>query len=212
MVIKIAGMVIGLVLSIFVLFRIVDKYHRSPAHPLIGFFLNSRLRYWMQRPVKVIRRSKIKQDMTVVDLGCGSGAFTSLLARAVGEGGNVYAVDIQSEMLAQLKNKLAKTENLRRGKIHILLANASQLPFQNNSVDLVFMVAALPEISIRREALREIRRILKVEGTMAVTEFLVDSDYPLRSTTIRLAQQEGFVLDSDSGNFWNYTVIFKKGQ
>ena len=37
-----------------------------------------------------------------------------------------------------------------------------------------------------------------------------DPDYPLRSTTIKICQCEGFVLDDNLGNLWNYTVRFKK--
>ena len=47
-------------------------------------------------------------------------------------------------------------------------------------------------------------------GMLAVTEFLPDPDYPLRSTTIKMCQREGFVVDDNSGNLWNYTVRFKK--
>jgi len=148
--------------------------------------------------------------MTVLDLGCGSGAFTTLLARVVGEQGKVYAVDIQPGMLRQLECKLAKTENLDIRNVELKQASAYELPFEDDSLDLVYMVAALQEISDRGKALREARRVLKPGGILAVTEFLPDTDYPLRSTTIKLCQEEGFVLDGNLGNFWNYTVRFKK--
>jgi len=76
--------------------------------------------------------------------------------------------------------------------------------------DRVYMVTVLPEIPDRSRALREVRRVLKSGGILAVTEFLPDPDYPLRSTTIRICQNEGFVVDASSGNLWNYTVRFKK--
>lgn len=38
-----------------------------------------------------------------LELGCGSGAFTTFVARAVGEQGKVYAIDIQPKMLKKLK-------------------------------------------------------------------------------------------------------------
>lgn len=190
--------------------RIIDKYRRSPAPPFLGRILDSGIRRWVQPPDKIIERSSIKQGMTVLDLGCGSGAFTTLLARAVGEQGRVYAVDMQPGMLQQLENKLAKTENLDIRNVEVKQASAYALPFEDDSLDLVFMVASLQEIYDRDRALREVLRVLKPDGILAVTEFLPDTDYPRRSATIKLCQQEGFVLNDKLGNFWDYTVRFRK--
>ena len=54
------------------------------------------------------------------------------------------------------------------------------------------------------------RRVLKPGGILAVTEFLIDPDYPFISTTIRLGEEVGFVVEAAEGNWWNYTVRFRK--
>ena len=145
-----------------------------------------------------------------MELGCGSGAFTTFAARAVGKQGKVYAVDIQPKMLKQLEGKLAKAENQDISNIELKQASAYDLPFEENSIDLVYMVTVLQEIPDRGRALREIKRVLKPDGILAVTELLPDPDYPLSSTTIKICQREGFVLEENLGNLWNYTVRFKK--
>jgi len=193
-----------------VLIRAIRKLYRFPAPAFIGRFLDSDLRRWRQPPGKLIERSGIKPGMMVMDLGCGSGAFTPFVARAVGEQGKVYAVDIQPAMLRQLEGKLAKAENQDIKNIELRQASAYELPFEDRFLDLVYMVTVLPEIPDRGRALREIKRVLKPGGILAVTELLPDPDYPLRSTTIKLCRREGFVLGSNSGNLWNYTVRFKK--
>ncbi len=190
--------------------RIIDKRHRSPVPAFVGRFLDSSIRRWIQPPDKVLERSGIESGMTILELGCGSGAFTPLLARVVGEQGKVYAVDIQPGMLQQLERKLAKAENLDIRNVELKQASAYELPFEDEALDLVFIVAALQEISDRERALREARRVLKPGGTLAVTEFLPDTDYPRRSATIKLCQGEGFIPDDNLGNFWNYTVRFRK--
>ena len=192
------------------LLRIIRRFYHPPAPAFIGRFLDSNVRRWLQPADKIIERSGIKQGMKVLELGCGSGAFTTFVARAVGEQGKVYAVDIQPAMLRQLKRKLARPENQNITNIKVKQASAYDLPFENRSLDLVYMVTVLPEIPDRGRALREIRRVLKASGILAVTELLLDPDYPLRSTTIKVCQREGFVLDDNSGNLWNYTVRFKK--
>ena len=207
---KVILIVFGAILLWLVLARVHRKLHHFPAPAFIGRFLDSDLRRWLQPPDKLIERSGIKQGMTVIDLGCGSGAFTPFVARTVGEQGKVYAVDIQPAMLQQLERKLAKAENQDIRNIELKQASAYDLPFEDKALDLVYMVTVLQEIPDRGKALREIRRILKPGGILAVTEFLPDPDYPLRLTTIRIGQREGFVLNDNLGNLWNYTVRFKK--
>ena len=207
---KVILIVLGAILLWLALVRVFRKIYHFPAPAFIGQFLDSDVRRWLQPPDKIIERSHIKQGMIVIDLGCGSGAFTPFAARVVGKEGKVYAVDIQPAMLQQLERKLAEAENQDIKNIEFKQASAYDLPFDENSINLVYMVTVLPEIPDRGRALREIKRILKPGGILAVTEFLPDPDYPLRSTTIKLCQREGFVLADNLGNLWNYTVRFKK--
>jgi len=207
---KIIGIVLGAFLLYQALIRIIRKSYHFPAPAFIGRFLDSNMRRRLQPPDKLIERSGIKQGMTVLDLGCGGGAFTPFAARAVGGQGKVYAVDIQPAMLQQLEHKLARPENQDIKNIELKQASAYDLPFEENSMDLVYMVTVLQEIPDRSRALRETKRVLKPGGILAVTEFLPDPDYPLSSTTIKICQREGFVLDDNLGNLWNYTVRLKK--
>jgi len=207
---KVILIVLGAILLYQALIRIIRKLYHFPAPAFIGRFLDSDIRRWLQPPGKMIERSGIKQGMTVMDLGCGSGAFTPFVARVVGEQTKVYAVDIQPAMLKQLERKLAKAESQDIKNIELKLASAYDLPFEDEALDLVYMVTVLQEIPDRGRALPEIRRALKPGGILAVTELLPDPDYPLRSTTIEICQREGFVLDDNLGNLWNYTVRFKK--
>ncbi len=197
---------------LFVIFwpRIVKRFYHRPAPAFIGRLLDSRLRHRRQPPRRTLERSGIKPGMKVLDLGCGGGALTTEAARMVGEHGKVYALDIQPAMLKQLERKLARPENQDIKNVELKLASAYDLPFEDESLDAVFMVAVLQEIPDRNRTLREIKRVLKPVGILAITEILPDPDYPLRSTTIKQCQREGFVLDASFGNFFDYTVRFKK--
>jgi len=207
---KVILIILGAILLYLVLSRLIKKLYRLPAPAFIGRFLDSDFRRRLQPPEKIIERSGIKPGMTVMELGCGSGAFTPFIARVVGEHGKVYAVDIQLAMLRQLERKLSKAENQDITNIELKQASAYALPFAEASLDLVYMVTVLQEIPDRSRALREIRRVLKGGGVLAVTEFLPDPDYVLRTTTVKICQREGFVLDDNLGNLWNYTVRFRK--
>ena len=208
-VLKIFLIVLGAIFLWLALIRIIRKLYHFPAPAFIGRFLDSDFRRWFQPQDKMIERSGIEPGMTVMELGCGSGAFTPFIARVVGEQGKVYAIDIQSAMLHQLERKLSQPENQDITNVELRQASAYDLPFADESLDLICMVTVLQEIPDRGRALREIRRVLTPGGILAVTEFLPDPDYPLRSTTIKLCQREGFIFDDNLGNLWNYTVRFK---
>ncbi len=207
---KTALIVIGAVLVWLTFVRILIKSRHGPAPPIIGPLLDNRFRRLFQPPRQVIERSGIRPGMRVLEIGCGSGAFTTYTARVVGETGWVYALDIQPAMLKQLERKLARPENRDIKNVELVQSSAYELPFADVSIDLVYMVTVLPEIPDQRRALREIKRVLKPGGILAVTELLPDPDYPLRSTVIKKVQREGFVLDKSAGNIWNYTVRFIK--
>lgn len=91
------------ILGIFLVWQIVIRVFRKkfhfPAPVFIGRFLDSDIRRKLQPPNKLIERSGIKQGMRVLEVGCGSGAFVTFVARAVGKTGKVFALDIQPEML-----------------------------------------------------------------------------------------------------------------
>ena len=208
---EITGVVIGaIIVWLVVVVRIIRKQWHFPAPAFIGRFLDIPQRRLMQPPSKLIERSGIKQGMRVLDLGCGSGAFTTYVARAVGEKGKVYALDVQPAMLKQLKRKLAKEQNRDIKNVELKLADAYALPFEDSSLDVVYMAAVFMEIPHRPRALKEIWRVLKPGAFLAITEFMPDPDYPWRSTIIKICQKEGYTLDANLGNLWNYTLRFKK--
>ena len=78
------------------------------------------------------------------------------------------------------------------------------------SLDLVYMVTVFQEIPDKAGTLKEIRRVLKRRGILAITELLPDPDYPWVTTTVRMGKAGGFRVEDVSGNIWNYTVRFRK--
>lgn len=201
--------IIGLIVSYFIFLRIIRKIIPSPAPAFLGRIFDSDLRRKMQSPGKVIQRSGIQKGMQVLEVGCGSGAITTFVARAVGNKGNVYALDIQPEMLQQLENKLSQPENKDIINIKLIESSAYDLPFDDNSLDLVFMVTVFGEIPDHNKALQEIKRVLKPGGILAITEMFLDPDYLLKSTVTKKGGKAGFILDEISGSFWDYTIRFK---
>jgi ubiquinone/menaquinone biosynthesis C-methylase UbiE len=210
MILEIFSIIIIIILVFYlVILRIIRRLNPFPAPAFIGRFLDSNIRRKIQSPEIVINRSGIKKNMNVLEIGCGSGAFTTFVARAVGNKGKVYALDIQPKMLQQLENKLTKPEYKNITNIKMIESSAYELPFDSNSLDLVFMVTVFGEIPDHNKTLKEIKRVLKPSGILAITELLLDPDYLLKTTVKKKGEKVGFTLDTISGNLWNYTIRFK---
>jgi ubiquinone/menaquinone biosynthesis C-methylase UbiE len=211
--IKIIFLIIASIVGLFILYqiiiRILRRFIHFPAPAVIGRFLDSDLRRKLQSPDVIIKRSGIEKNMKILEIGCGSGAFTTYVARVVGKQGEIYALDIQQEMLDQLNKKLKDHRNSDITNIKLINASAYKLPFQNNTFDLIYMISVFQEIPNGAKSLAEVKRVLKPRGILAISEFFIDPDYPLRSTTIKQGEQSGFKFDSVSGNFWNYTIKFR---
>ncbi|WP_421909196.1 class I SAM-dependent methyltransferase [Methanolacinia petrolearia] len=195
--------IIVIILIWQIVIRIGRKVWHFPAPSFIGGFLDSDFRRWIQPPDLLLSRSGIEPGMTVLEVGCGSCCFTPFAVKMAGPEGKVIGFYIQKEMLDQCSEKETELPEL-------VQADASNLPFCENTFDAVYMVTVLQEIPDPHAALMECRRVLKKGGVLGVSEFLVDPDYPLKRTTIAMGENAGFVVDGVEGGFWNYTVRFRK--
>ena len=212
--ITLAYVLLGLIafnIIYLLLARLVRRFAKFPAPAFIGKFLDSDFRRKLQPPQKIIADGKITAGSTVLEVGCGSGAFTVAAARAIGNTGKLYALDIGEDMLKLLRKKLESPANSDIKNIEILHNSAYAIPLPDHSVDIIFMVTVFHEIPDKQRALAEFRRVLKSDGTLAISEWLFDPDYPWMSTTSKQCQQGGFKLQQSHGNTWSYTLCFKKG-
>jgi len=79
-------------------------------------------------------RSAVRAGERVLEIGCGTGAFTVPLAEAVGERGEVLGADISAAMLTEARKRLAET-GLRN--ISLVEADAQTHQFEPGRFDLV---------------------------------------------------------------------------
>jgi ubiquinone/menaquinone biosynthesis C-methylase UbiE len=128
-------------------------------------------------------------------------------SRRAGNEGLLYAVDIQPEMIEQVKEKI---RNAGVDNVTTYVASAYELPLPDVSIDRAYLVTVMTEIPDQDRALEEVRRVLKSGGILSITEEFLDPDYPFSFETIRRVQKHGFRLEKKSGNFWIYTLNFKK--
>ncbi len=150
--------------------------------PLVAIY-ESRL--WRRNPVfewltqisfadeakAVLDAAALKGNEKVLDLACGTGNYSRLFAEHTPLG-RVYGIDVSYPMLsyAWRKNQRDGMKNLQ-----YLRANALDLPFADESIDIVNCCGALHLFSSLDAALTEIQRVLKPGGRFTTAVFRQDA-------------------------------------
>jgi len=202
----ISGLIFFWLFPLKLLSRLAARFgHASPCPVSLSWLVNNPLRRHYMRPV--LDRVGIRPGERVLELGPGPGAFTVDAAWRVGPEGWLIAVDIQPEMIAQVKRRVREAE---LSNVETYVADACHLPLSDASVDRAFLVTVLPEISDQARALAELHRVLKPGGLLSITEEFPDPDYPFAFETIRRVEAAGFNLERRFGNWWRYTLNFRR--
>ncbi|GAA5163226.1 MULTISPECIES: class I SAM-dependent methyltransferase [Amycolatopsis] len=98
----------------------------------------------------------LRPGMLVLDVGCGPGSITRGFVPLVGEG-RVLGVDVEPRQF------------LRESTVDFVAGSVYALPVPSESVDVVFAHALFEHLGRPVEALREIRRVLRPGGTLALS-------------------------------------------
>jgi len=124
---------------------------------------NPRLR---ENSLARLRASGIEHGSTVLDLGCGIGSNTLMLAEHVGPSGLVRAVDRSRTMIETTARRA------REGGLRIVCdeADAASLPFGDDSFDAVWIERVLMHVPDPLAVMREARRVLHPAGRFVVME------------------------------------------
>jgi demethylmenaquinone methyltransferase/2-methoxy-6-polyprenyl-1,4-benzoquinol methylase len=116
-----------------------------------------------------IGMADLKPGQRVLDLAGGTGDLTRLMAPRVGREGLVVLSDINAAMLGNGRSQLL--DKGISGNVDFAQANAEQLPFHDNSFDLVTMAFGLRNVTDKPQALNSIYRVLRPGGRLLVLEF-----------------------------------------
>ena len=111
----------------------------------------------------VVRRY-VKPDDRVLDIGCGPGGFLAVLSRL---GGEVVGIDISTEFVSACRDTI---ERLGLRNARALCAPAAELPFPDDSFDVVLLIDVLHHMDAVEPALREVKRVLRPGGRVLVFE------------------------------------------
>lgn len=134
-----------------------------------GAAMESRLRYRFSGPMKILRGADIQPGQTVLEVGCGTGFHTVSAAQLIGDQGCLVAMDVLSDYIERVSKKVQVAE---LKNVHVVKGDAMDTGLDAESIDkvLLFSVIPSPTLPLNR-FLPEMHRVLKPEGTLAVTTF-----------------------------------------
>ena len=119
-----------------------------------------------KNPLDKIQKLELQEGYTVLDYGCGPGSYTMVAARIVGESGKIYAADIHPLAIEKVRKKALK---LNLENIEGIITDCKTGIIDSN-VDVAFLFDVFHDIIARDAVLKEIHRILKPQGKLAVDD------------------------------------------
>src|SRR5215813_5035963 len=129
---------------------------------------------------KTLRKMDLRPGERVLDLGCGSGWATRLLARMVSDGpegfGQVVGIDISDEMIRQARGASKDFEN-----ILYVWGSAEKIPWEENFFDKILSVESFYYYPDQDRALDELFRVMAPQGRLFILINLYkDNPYSLQ--------------------------------
>lgn len=181
-------------------------------------------RFLVEAPHPIVTRERLRQVLRpepgerVLEIGPGTGYYTLDMAEWVNDGiaaesdaaaaGTIEIFDLQQEFLDHTMRRAAE-----RGLANVVptQGDATDLPYEDASMDAVVLVAVLGEIPDRAAALREVRRVLKPGGRLVAGELFGDPHFTTLASFKRQAGEAGLTYESHSGNWFAYFARLSPG-
>jgi ubiquinone/menaquinone biosynthesis C-methylase UbiE len=139
----------------------------------------------------VVKRSAVKHNDKVLDIGCGTGLLSLKFLQA--SDCLVTAVDNSREMMALFRDKIKKLKIEKR--VFCKFMDAGSLKFPANTFDIVASTVTLHHLKRKLNPLKKMRRILKPGGRLIIGD--IDMDTTGRHTDVNRFKRIIKVLEQE---------------
>ena len=120
----------------------------------------------------VLQSAGLTEGMKALDVGCGPGIISCLMAKMVGNNGEVLGVDASDDLLATA-NTIGKTSDLQN--ITFQKADVFALDIPENSIDFIYSRLVFQHLHDPQAAMEQLLRVLKPGGILCIAD--IDDDW-----------------------------------
>jgi demethylmenaquinone methyltransferase/2-methoxy-6-polyprenyl-1,4-benzoquinol methylase len=140
----------------------------APRYDLANHWLSGGIDFYWRKCL--VELAKKKQPRDILDLATGSGDVLFALRQGLGEKVHLTGLDFCEPMLEQARKKREKNQ-LGSESNQFLHGDCLQLPFDDQSFDLITISFGLRNLADRQKGLSEMLRVLRPGGRLIVLEF-----------------------------------------
>jgi len=127
----------------------------------------------------ILQEVGIKPGFYVLDYGCGPGSYIMPLAELLGEGGKIYALDI-NPLAIQMVKKIIFQKGLKNVAT---IESDGKTGLADNLIDVVLLYDTFHHLHNPNEVLKELHRILKPGGILSFTDHHLKPDEIVEAIT-----------------------------
>ncbi len=131
---------------------IANDYDRK--HPEI---IKGEKKWWEQASIKHIKPMSDSRNITVLDIGTGTGFVLKIISKYIKKKDKIMGCDISTEMIKNIND------------FTCFVCDAQNIPLENNSIDIITMNSVLHHVPDHLQLINEINRILKPEGLVLLS-------------------------------------------
>ena len=157
----------------------------------IGYLLSSPVRRMFQKPETIIGPF-VKRGMRILEIGPGMGFFTLPMAGMIGLEGRVFAVDIQTKMLRELRKRAERTGIADRIDLRQTTQDTLGIGDLRGSIDFTLLMAVVHEVPDRRRLFEEVRSAMKPGGRVLMADPVNRFTEREMNETLLLVRSAGF--------------------
>jgi len=184
--------------------NVMKKDHVCPWW--MAYTFDNPLRRLFHKPRKMLG-PYVHEDMTVMDVGCGMGYFSIAMAKMVGDGGRVIAVDLQQKMLNIMLRRAERAGVADRIQAHLCAPRDIGLNGQVNFVLAFWMVHEVPD---RMAFFGQLASNMTRKGRLFVAEPKFHVSLSTFQEIIMAARSTGLSVNATPDVRFSHSAIFIK--